>query len=94
MYSFPRGETALHVACLEGHAQAVAWLLEQGAVDEAAHGAGWPGRGWAMLLGHSEVANMLKDRGDEHAESVREARQLMYTSAATTLLQPPPPSVS
>eukprot|EP00440_Ansanella_granifera_P075646 gb/GFBE01082083.1/.p1 GENE.gb/GFBE01082083.1/~~gb/GFBE01082083.1/.p1 ORF type:complete len:607 (+),score=134.02 gb/GFBE01082083.1/:1-1821(+) len=76
------GDTALQLAALEGHVQAVSLLIEW----RADPGSGGPGsaRDWATLLGHDEVAALLFEHVDELADAKWASRWLLYKAAATS----------
>ena len=59
------GKTALHVASLEGHSEAVKLLLEAGAEVDAEDDNGQTPLSWAAENGHSEAVKLLQEREKE-----------------------------
>ncbi|MGB6064639.1 MAG: ankyrin repeat domain-containing protein [Desulfomonilaceae bacterium] len=58
-----RGETALMVACFEGHAEIVGLLLKRGADVNAKTKYGYTALQAASANGHTEIVDLLKGHG-------------------------------
>jgi hypothetical protein len=62
------GDTPLHFACYNGHAEVVKALLEKGADLHAKDNNGYSPLHWACMYGHAEVVKALLEKGaDVHA---------------------------
>ena len=57
------GQTALHVACMNGHIDVVKALLEKGANVEKKDGLKWTALMFASHDGHTNIVTMLLDHG-------------------------------
>ncbi|MBN2498445.1 MAG: ankyrin repeat domain-containing protein [Deltaproteobacteria bacterium] len=69
--------SALHVAALEGHAPAVAALLERGAGLEVPDGMGWTPLHLAVWKARKEVVALLLERGARPEHKTRSGRSAL-----------------